>query len=131
VGGQVTDTDTTGLALHALALAGVAADDPRVTPCLDTLKGEQNPDGGWEARWIDEDISNVDSTALVVQGLLALGLDPESPEFTREATALAALLSFQGKDGAFWWQRDQPGTLLLGTIQAIPPLIMADEPDAP
>ncbi len=123
IGGTITDTDTTGLALEALAHVGTAGDDREVVRCIATLIAEQNEDGGWEARWVDEDISNVDSTALVIEGLVALGWDPESPNFTKKQTAVASLLSFQAEDGAFWWRHDQPGTLLLGTTQSIQPLL--------
>jgi len=118
VGGDRTDTDTTGLVIAALAPYQQQA----ISQCVDTLKAHQLPDGGWEARWGDEE-SNSDSTALVITGLLAAGIDPQSPEFTPGNTnAVQALLSFQAADGAFWWKRDTPGTLLLGTNHSLPPL---------
>lgn len=123
IGGSLTDTDTTGLALEALAHAGFDGDNRDIAPCITTLIAEQNVDGGWEARWIDGDISNADSTALVIEGLVALGWDPESPAFTKHYTSVESLLSFQADDGAFWWRHDQPGTLLLGTTQSIQPLL--------
>ena len=119
-----SDTDTSGLTLHALAAAG-RADHPVVGQCVARLRAMQNDDGGWELSGIyGDEVSNVDSTALVVQGLVAVGWDPEGPAFTRNQTAVQALLSFQADDGAFWWRHDQPGTLLLGTTQAIQPLLM-------
>ncbi|HID33204.1 MAG TPA: hypothetical protein EYP25_01300 [Anaerolineae bacterium] len=124
IGGDVTDTDTSGLTLHALAAAG-RADHPAISQCVARLRAMQNDDGGWELSGIYGDkVSNVNSTALVVQGLVAVGWDPEGLAFTRDQTAIQALLSFQADDGAFWWRHDQPGALLLGTIQAIQPLLM-------
>ncbi len=124
IGGDITDTDTSGLALHALAAAG-APQHPAARQCIARLRAMQNDDGGWELSGIyDDQVSNADSTALVVQGLVAAGWDPESPPFVRDQDAVQALLSFQAADGAFWWRHDQPGTLLLGTTQAIQPLLM-------
>ncbi len=119
---DVTDTDTTGLVIEAIAGAG-QPEHPAITQCIDTLIAHQQPDGGWEARWGDA-ASNSDSTALVIKGLLAAGRDPKAPEFTpRDWNAVQALLSFQAADGSFWWKRNKPGTLTLGTTHALPPLI--------
>ena len=124
IGGDVTDTDTTGMVIDALAGAG-QADIPAVRQCISRLREIQNDDGGWELSGIyDDKVSNVDSTALVTQGLVAAGWDPEGPAFTKNRTAVAALLAFQADDGSFWWRYDNAGTPLLGTQQAIQPLLM-------
>ncbi len=124
IGGDVTDTDTSGLVLHALAGSG-QSQHPAVLQCIHRLQTMQNQDGGWELSGIYGDtFSNADSTALVIQGLVAAGWDPESPPFVRDRTAVQALLAFQADDGSFWWSADQPGTQLLGTTQAIQPLLM-------
>ncbi len=122
IGGDVTDTDTSGLIIHALAGAGYA-DHPAAVQCVGTLMARQLPDASWEARWGDA-AGNSDSTALVIQGLAAAGWDPEGPAFTKDRTAVEALLAFQAEDGSFWWRYDQAGTLLLGSKQAIQPLVM-------
>ena len=119
-----SDTDTSGRTLQAFAAAG-RPDHPAASQCIARLRAMQNDDGGWELSGIyGDEVSNVDSTALVTEGLIAVGWDPEGPLFTRDQNAVQALLSFQAEDGAFWWRSDQPGTLLLGTTQAIPPLLM-------
>ena len=124
IGGDVTDTDTSGLTLHALAGAGYA-DAPAVSQCIGRLMAMQNDDGGWELSGIyDDKVSNVDSTALVIQGLVAAGWDPDGPAFTRDRSATQALLAFQAQDGSFWWRYDDAGAQLLGTKQAIQPLVM-------
>jgi hypothetical protein len=129
VGGDVTDTDTTGRVIEAIARSG-QPDHPAVQQCIDTLIAHQLPDGGWEARWGDG-VSNSDSTALVVNGLLTAGRDPRAPEFTpNDWNAVQALLSFQAADGAFWWKHHNPGTLLLGTAHALPPLITLSQTPA-
>ncbi len=122
VGGDVTDTDTTGRVIEAIARSG-QPNHPAVLQCIDTLIAHQLPDGGWEARWGDGE-SNSDSTALVIAALLAAGRDPRSSEFTPHAwNAVQALLSFQASDGSFWWKRNTMGTRLLGVNHALPVLI--------
>ncbi len=124
IGGDVTDTDTSGLVIYALSGAG-RADTPAVNQCIGRLMAMQNDDGGWELSGIyGDEVSNVDSTALVVQGLTAAGWDPEGPTLTKNRSAAAALLAFQADDGSFWWRYDEPGSPLLGTEQAIQPLLM-------
>lgn len=124
IGGDVTDTDTSGLTIHALSNAG-SPDLPAVSQCIARLMTMQNDDGGWELSGVyDDKVSNVDSTALVIQGLVAAGWDPDGPALTRDQSATQALLSFQGQDGSFWWRHDQRGTPLLGTKQTIQPLMM-------
>ena len=119
-----SDTDTSGMTLYAFAAAG-QPNARAASQCISRLRAMQNDDGGWELSGIYGDqVSNADSTALVIQGLTALGWDPEGPLFTRDQTAVQALLSFQADDGAFWWRHEQQGTLLLGTIQSIQPLVM-------
>lgn len=123
IGGDITDTDTTGLALEGLAGAGYAS-HPAVSRCVSALRAHQLADAGWEARWGDG-VSNSDSTALVIEGLTAAGWDAEGPAFTRNhRTAVQALLRFQAADGSFWWRQDVPGTQLYGTTHAIQPLLM-------
>jgi len=124
IGGEVTDSDTSGMVIFTLSGAG-HPDHPAVGQCISHLAMMQNEDGGWESGGIDDDdVSNANSTALVVQGLAAAGWDPEGPLFTRNRTAVAALLAFQAADGSFWWRYDQQGALLLSTEQAIQPLVM-------
>jgi len=119
-----SDTDTSGMTLYAFAAAG-HTDVRAANQCITRLRAMQNDDGGWELSGIyGDEVSNADSTALVLQGLVAMGWDPEGPMFTKNQTASQALLSFQADDGSFWWRHDQKGTLLLGTIQAIQPLVM-------
>ena len=131
IGGDVTDTDTSGLIIHALAGAG-HPDHPAVSQCIAHLIAIQNDDGGWELSGIyDDKVSNVDSTALVIQGLVAAGWDPEGPTFTKNRTATDALLAFQAADGSFWWRYDDPGTPMLGTKQAIQPLVMTYPNEVP
>jgi len=129
IGGNTTDADTTGLVLHALAGAGYA-EHPAVVQCVGALMARQLSDGSWESRWGDA-VGNSNSTALVIQGLVAAGWDPEGPAFTKDRTAVRALLAFQAADGSFLWRYDQQGTLLLSTKQAIPPLIMTYPNEVP
>lgn len=122
VGGDITDTDTTGLVLQALSGMNHSVDDPAIDKCVRALHGHQNEDAGWGARW--DDPSNSDSTALVIVGLAALKLDPASAAWRKSnISPVAALLAFQDESGAFWWRRDRQGTLLMGASHALEALL--------
>ncbi len=91
--GGYSDADTTALAIQALLAAGGPAPEAAIA----YLHGQQLPDGGWG---FGE--SNANSTAFVVQAILALGQNPEGPEWTRgTATPVSYLLSQQQANGSF------------------------------
>ena len=60
---------------------------------------------------------DANSTAIVVQAILAVGPDPASADWN---TAAAALAGFQNPSGAFRYTDDQPEDNLVATVQAIP-----------
>lgn len=122
--GGAADPDTTGLALQALAAAGVPASDPAVINAVAYLRGAQGNDGGWG---FDPDASNANSTALAIQGLLAAGEDVESDVYAKGGvTPLAFLLSIQQADGSF------PGfDPAFATNQAVPAVAGKTLCDAP
>jgi prenyltransferase beta subunit len=131
--GQASDSNSTALVLQTLRACGAAPDDPAIQSAVTYLHAQQMPDGGfaYDASFAAETDAN--STANVIQGLLAIGLDPErgwawaQTLTSTQAITLTvrkpadALLALQRKDGAFEWQ---PGTgpNLLATVQAIPAL---------
>jgi hypothetical protein len=102
------DTNTTSYAIQGLAAQG-ALTAPMSTNALAFLTSAQDSDGGWPLSpntTANPETSDPNSTALVIQALLALGQSPSSPTFDQGAnTPLTALLSFQvtsGQDaGAF------------------------------
>lgn len=126
--GWGSDSNTTALAVQALVAAGVPVADPALTRARDYLQEQLAPDGGfvYSAEWGDAPDAN--STAYGIQGLLALGQDPEDPAWTRSGrTPLDALLAFQIEGGAFEWQEGE-GANLLATAQAVPALARVTYP---
>jgi hypothetical protein len=138
--GSGPDTNTT-----ALALQGLAAENGLTPPITSTavtfLKNGQNADGGWayDPNAPDnQQTSDPDSTSLVIQALLALGLSPDGPQFVSGGhTPASLLLSFQvasGADrGAFYAAFGGSTTTgdLFATFQAVPALMGLSFPFGP
>jgi hypothetical protein len=123
------DTNSTALALDGLAAQSA------VTPAISTsalafLGGAEDPDGGWSFypnTVATPGSTDPDSTALVMQSLIALGLSPTSASFTKgEANPVSVLLTFQltsGSDaGAFFFPPAPAPASTISTYQAIPAL---------
>lgn len=120
--GWGTDTNTTALVVQTLVAAGESASSEVLQGARAHLLAQQNEDGGFPytkpSPWGTD--SDANSTAYVIQGLLALGEDPAGATWTRPGgDPLTALGRFQIGSGAFEWQ---PGTgeNLLATAQALP-----------
>ena len=103
------DTDSTALALQALAAAGRAVDAPPVQAGLDWLRVVQNGDGGFPGY---DGATSASSTGLALQALAAFGQSPDSPRWTgaisatavsrlTNPTALDTLLALQSPAGGF------------------------------
>lgn len=110
------DTNTTAMAIQALAAAG-QGDDPAVEAALAYLREAQGGAGGFAFQPGDGATADANSTALVVQALIAAGQDPAGAEWN---DALGALLAFQNPSGAFRYNDDQPDDNLFATVQALP-----------
>jgi len=122
--GWGTDTNTTALAVQALIAAGAPAGSDTILAARDHLLDQQNDDGGFPytkpSPWGTD--SDADSTAYVIQALMAMGEDPAEEVWTRDGSdPVTALLRFQIESGAFEWQPGF-GENLLATAQAVPPL---------
>jgi hypothetical protein len=137
------DTNTTAFAVQALIAAGRPVSGA-VTRALAYLVSLQNDDGGWPYQVPSDYGTDTDanSTAVVIQAIIAAGGDPAAVEWTTAAggTPLAALEALQNDSGGFAWQAAVPGDNLLATVQALPavagkafPLATMDvgEPAAP
>lgn len=95
-----SEEDITGAAVAALCEAGAPAYDPAVASALSYLRGRLiDSTGGIEYLWGPS--PNADTTAWVVSGLNACGVDPQSPEWTTSAgkTPIDYLLSLQIPSG--------------------------------
>jgi len=112
------DTNTTALAIQALASAGRKDDTGRA---LDYLRRIQNDDGGWPyqnpSAYGTETDAN--STALVLQAIYAVGQTP-GDWYSGGTDPLGALMALQNASGSFSYQASFPGDNILATVQAIP-----------
>ena len=122
------DTNSTALAVEGLEAQG-ALTAPAAASALHFLKKAQDADGGWgyepnTARTPGS--TDPDSTALVLQALLALGASPSAASFTKSgSTGVTTLLADQvpsgpGAGGITF--PGIPGVDLLATYQAVPAL---------
>lgn len=121
--GWGTDTNSTAIAIQALLGAGEANDSPAITNAVAYLATAQNSDGGfaYDPSAVSHP-SDGDSTAWVVQSLIAAGENPTSEDWTKDATPIAYLQSLQLGNGSFQWQAGG-GANLLATEQIIAALL--------
>jgi hypothetical protein len=115
------DTNTTALAIQALLIAGHR---DNTGGALAYVHRVQNADGGFPYQDPSPYGTDTDanSTAYVLQALLAAGesMADWTPARTDPVGALAAL--HDPESGAFLWQATQPFPNVLATAQAIPAL---------
>jgi hypothetical protein len=117
------DVDMTGAALASLCAAGATPDDPDVAQGLTFVEAAQDDaSGGFESSFFG---ANADSTAWVVDGLRACGIDPQGPRWTTPSgkTPLDFLVSLQRDDGAFRWVSGNDADNLYSTQNAITALV--------
>lgn len=124
------DTNSAALAIQALVAAGVPPTDPALRSALAYLHTQQNADGGFPYAKPSPYGTNTDSnsTAYVIQALVAAGQDPEGADWTVNGkTPLTALWALQLASGALEWQAGL-GENALATYQAVPALMLAAFP---
>jgi prenyltransferase beta subunit len=111
--GEASDTNTTGLCLQALALTDAA---DAVHAGLAYLQTIQNEDDGWPYQSPSDfgTDSDTNSTALVVQALIANGQD-----LAEWGNPQEWLLSMQNESGSFSFQAAVPGDNVLATVAVI------------
>ena len=101
--GTGPDTNSTSLALQGLAAQGALTGTVQ-TSALSFLTGGQGADGGWsyyQNSSAQPQESDPQSTGLVIQALLALGLSPTGAAFTSSGhSPVGALLSFVVSSGS-------------------------------
>lgn len=120
-----TDTNTTALAIQALIAGGEAVNSTVVVNALAYLKSAQNNDGGFpydpNSSWGTD--SDTNSTAYVIQAILAANQDPTSAAWQKNGNdPYKFLLARQLGDGSFEWQSGT-GSNQLATVQAIVALL--------
>ena len=124
------DTNSTSLALEGLV--GQGALSPSVkSNALSFLVGGQDADAGWSLEpntLATPATSDPDSTALVIQALVAIGTSPTASPFTKgAATPVSVLLSFQltagPSAGAFFFPAAPGQASIISSYQAVPALV--------
>jgi energy-coupling factor transport system substrate-specific component len=109
-----SDADDTGAALEALAGTGRKR---TIARAVAFLRGQQNGDGGFgDAQGA---ASNAQSTAFAVQGLIAVGVDPDGLRRRGARSPLAYLRGLIGPSGAVDYARDNAQTPVWVTAQAL------------
>ncbi|HVM04783.1 MAG TPA: prenyltransferase/squalene oxidase repeat-containing protein [Acidimicrobiales bacterium] len=109
--GSDVDVDTTGLALQALAAAGVDPFDEPVRRAVAFLAANRLPTGGWAAFGAEDP----NATALAILGLTAAGRDVA----TCWPAAAASLAARQAPDGHVAGPNDSFGVNTFATSQAV------------
>lgn len=113
------DLDATGRTLQALRALGLPVAHPAYQSAVAFIAARQNPDRGWG---LTGGATNANSTALAIDGLLAAGVDPESPPFGGADDPVQRLLSLQEPSGAFRYRLDAAESRLLALFDVIPTL---------
>lgn len=130
--GGPTDADSTGAALMALGALGRRDGDLPVDRGLDYLAEiNQAPDGAFRNGDPPGGASHVQSTALAVQGIVAVGADPTADRFTESGgTPVDYLRSAVRDDGGLGVTADAGSSSPWATAQALPALVARPTPFA-
>jgi LPXTG-motif cell wall-anchored protein len=128
-GSAATGSDTNTAALAVQALVAANARGGLLDRGVAYLKSQQNADGGFpysKASSFGAD-TDANSTATVIQAIVAAGQDPRAWE-QGGTDPIEALLALQNPSGAFRYQAAVPDDNDLATAQAIPALLLKPFP---
>jgi len=115
------DLDTTGRTLQVLRALGLSLNHPAYIHAVEYINSQQNPDGGWGDNLGP---TNANTTAIIIEGLLAAGWDPEAPPYIQSGhNPVQTLLNLQEESGAFIYRVGGEESRLLATIDAVPALL--------
>jgi squalene cyclase len=109
------DTNTTAVIIQAL-VATKHTEGDLILHGIEYLQRSQLPQG-FAFQPGPGALPDANSTALVVQALIAAGEDPTAQEWQNVA---GSLLAFQNENGSFSYQLEQRDDNLFATVQAIP-----------
>jgi hypothetical protein len=123
-GGEKADVDTTALAVQALIAAGRPSNSGPAGRGIGYLHSLQNADGGFPYQVPSEygTESNVNSTALVAQMIVAAGDQPESWAASH-GNPLSYLVRMANASGALGFQSSFADDNVLATAGAVPALL--------
>lgn len=119
------DTNTTAVALQALVAAGQRT-SPAVARGLAYLETQRNAEGGFPYSQASTfgTASDANSTALVIQAIIATGGSPTAaPWADANGNPVAALLALQNASGAFRYDAATADDNAFATYQAVPALL--------
>jgi len=121
--GWGSDTNSTALAIQALVANGEAITSTAIVSAVAFLRNAQVADGGFPYAPGATAESDANSTAYVIQALIAAGEEPDGTAWEKSGVSpVDYLVGMQLPSGAFEWT---PGTgeNALATTQAIPALL--------
>lgn len=103
------EAEFTGATIAALCGAGVPTSDSAIKSALSFLKAEQAAEPAGSGAFESEFGVNTDTTAWIVQGLNACGINPQGGEFTtsRGKTPIDYLISQALPEGGFEYQAEE------------------------
>jgi len=115
------EAEFTGATIAALCGAGVSRSDPAIKSALKYLKAELDSEPLGSGAFESEFGVNTDTTAWVVEGLNACGVDPQSAEFTtsRGKTPIDFLISQQLPGGGFQFEVEEGTPNLYSSQDAV------------
>jgi hypothetical protein len=108
-GGRADDVTSTAMAILAARAAGVPARNGTLRAGLRWLRAQHTPAGGFALGRRDRNEAN--STALAIEAAAAMG--------SRDTRATRALASLQRSGGAFQFTRDDAGSRVLASNDAV------------
>jgi len=108
-GGRADDVTSTAMAILAARAAGVSARNGTLRAGLRWLRAQRTPAGGFALGRRDRNEAN--STALAIEAARAMG--------GSDSRATRALASLQRSGGAFQFTRDDAGSRVLATNDAV------------
>jgi hypothetical protein len=114
------DSNTTAIAIQALVAAG-HGNSPTIPKAMNYLAGLQDDSGLYASQPVSGSpvLGDANSTALVIQALLATGQSLDSDAVSKP---LKALDGMQNDSGALYYQQGATDDNLLATVQALPAL---------
>ena len=123
------DLDTTGRTLQVIRALGLSLNHPAYIHAIEYINSQQNQDGGWGDNLGP---TNANTTAIIIEGLLAAGWDPEAPPYIQSGhNPVQTLLNLQEESGAFIYRVGGEESRLLATIDAVPALLQTYPGDIP
>lgn len=115
---QESDIDVTAMALQGLSgYQGNADVKKAITKAVGYLSESQDNNGGYFAEFNDGYSS--ESVSQVITGLVSVGIDPRSEEFTKDLNLLEFILQFKSDDGLYKHLIEDEASNDIATQQAL------------